>query len=297
MVKLAHIVNPVKVGEGSDLFFAQPVTFKTMEVARDFAKDFGVEVELFSAQYPEDHEIVPETFIKTPDLGRSVLDFGEFKKPRKLPLIQDILDRLYQNTDAEYLIYTNVDIALMPNFYTTVSQFLEQGYDSFCINRRTISKNYTQVKEFPLMYSEVGKKHLGHDCFIFSSQIYPSYKFGKVSIGAIGLGRCFLINQTSWSENFREFDDRHLTFHIGNDKVWKSQEYDNYKFHNLEEVKQIIESYKKQEKLLNSPLVEALIKKNEEQLGERQGNPIKKQKTYQQVIRTLVKKFFNTNAK
>jgi len=29
-----------------------------------------------------------------------------------LPLLSDILDRLYAATDAEYLIYTGVDIAL-----------------------------------------------------------------------------------------------------------------------------------------------------------------------------------------
>ena len=35
---------------------------------------------------------------------------GDFQKEIKLPLIHDILERLYNASDADYLIYTNVDI-------------------------------------------------------------------------------------------------------------------------------------------------------------------------------------------
>ena len=266
MVKLAHIVNPVRVGEESDLFFAQPVTFKTMAVARDFAKDFGVEVELFSAQYPEDRSMIPDTFIKTPDLGRSVLDFGEFKKPRKLPLIKDILDRLYQNTDADYLIYTNVDIALMPNFYVTVNQLIEQGYDAFFINRRTISKEYSRVEEFPLMYSEAGEKHPGYDCFVFNRAVYPKYDFGKACIGSGAIGKAILINLICYSKKLGEFRDQHLTFHIGNDRNWKQDQYQDYKLFNVKEVASLCDRYEKSELLSDHFLLKKIIKTNDKQL-------------------------------
>lgn len=105
MHKLAHIINPVIIAQDSDLYTAQPITFETMRTARENAQGV-VDVELYSAQFPEDRPLVPQCFGFTPDLKRSVLDLATFKQQRKLPLLQDILDRLYSATNAEYLIYS-----------------------------------------------------------------------------------------------------------------------------------------------------------------------------------------------
>ena len=61
MRKIAHIINPIKVDRSSDLFIAQTITFETMKIAHDFAKE-KVKVDLFSAQYPEDRCIIPNGF-------------------------------------------------------------------------------------------------------------------------------------------------------------------------------------------------------------------------------------------
>ncbi|NEN93578.1 MAG: hypothetical protein F6K48_33760, partial [Okeania sp. SIO3H1] len=90
VLNLAHIINPVVVPESSDLFVAQPITFQTMKNAQTHAKG-KVNVTLYSAQYPEDESIIPDGFVKTPNLETSVLDVGKFLVPRKLPLIKDIL--------------------------------------------------------------------------------------------------------------------------------------------------------------------------------------------------------------
>ena len=134
MRTIAHIVNPVIVDESSDLYIAQPVTFRTMEIARQRAKG-TVDVELFTAQYAEDRALVPAGWTATPDLTRSVMDIVTFRHERKLPLLADILDRLYEATEAEYLIYTNVDIGLVPHFYIAVNAFIEDGADAFSIKR------------------------------------------------------------------------------------------------------------------------------------------------------------------
>jgi len=110
-MRLAHIVNPVAVGETSDLFTAQPITFQTMVEAKRYAAP-RVPVELFTAQFAEDRGLAPAEFVATPDLDRSIRDCGDFKQSKKLPLIKDILDRLYEATAAEHLIYTNVDIGV-----------------------------------------------------------------------------------------------------------------------------------------------------------------------------------------
>lgn len=240
--KIAHIINPVKVAEMSDLFIAQPVTFTTMATARDFAHD-KVNVALYTAQYPEDRTIIPPEFQMTPDLERSILDLGFFQKKRKLPLIKDILDRLYNAaTDADYLIYTNVDIALQPHFYVAVNTLIEQDCDAFVINRRTISKKYTRVEDIPLMCSEIGEGHWGWDCFIFKRSAYSRFILGEICIGANFIGAILLFNLLCYSNKFKEFKDKHLTFHLGDDMTWKSSDYSDYSAHNTREAARIYEA-------------------------------------------------------
>lgn len=242
-MKLAHIINPVAVQESSDLFIAQPITFETMKFAQKIARDCSVDVSLYSSQFSEDNAVVPQGFLKTPDLERSCLDFGNFTISRKLPLIQDILDRLDKETDAEYLIYTNVDIALMPNFYVSVKKIIDRGYDAFIINRRTISKTHTKVEDIPLMYAELGEIHPGHDCFIFKKSAYKKYKFYHEIIGTPPIGKALAINLISNSEKFKEFKDLHLTFHLGADMFWLKDSLKDYRIYNIREFFKIVQYY------------------------------------------------------
>jgi hypothetical protein len=211
----AHIVNPVVVKPTSDLFLAQPITFETMRVARDFASG-QVGVQLLTTQYPEDRALVPDDFIMTPDLERSVLDVAEFGRQRKLPLIGDIVSRMYEAApDAEYLVYTNNDIALMPFFYVAVNALIESGYDALVINRLVVTDDYWRLDEIPLMYAATGRIHEGHDCFVFRRDTFPKFKLGDVCIGIPYIGRVMVWNLFCFGRNFREFKASHLTFHLG----------------------------------------------------------------------------------
>lgn len=232
MPRIAHLVNPVKVSEKSDLFLAQPVTFETMRRAKAFA--VPLEVELFTAQYPEDHEILPEGFTVLPDLERSVLDLGDFESKRKLPILRDMLNKLYNASQADYFIYTNVDIALMPHFYLSVNKLLEK-HDALVINRRTISK-FESIEELPLMYAEVGKKHPGYDCFVFSRKAYERFELGDVCIGAVLMDALFYANVLGFSERFHEAKDADMTFHIGDDRVWDNPANRPYLLHNADQL-------------------------------------------------------------
>jgi len=236
--RIAHIINPVKVGKNSDLYAAQPITFATMKTARDFARE-KVDVQLYTAQYPEDRSFVPEGFEPTPDLDRSVMDVGSFEEKRKLPLIKDILDRLYEATEADYMIYTNVDIALMPHFYLAVDEIIDEGRDGFVINRRTITDVRKSVEEIPLMYASIGKPHPGHDCFVFRRDAYESFKLGASCVGVSLVGRVLLFNLVCHSKQFAEFNE-HLTFHIGDDRAWDSGRYADYAAHNRQEALKVL---------------------------------------------------------
>ena len=255
MISFAHIVNPVIVPQHSDLFFAQPITFETMRRAREAARSED-SVALLSAQFPEDRPLVPDDFKATPDLTRSALDLGQFEVPRKLPLLKDILDRLYENApEADFLIYTNVDIALMPNFYSAVGHFIDEGLDALVINRRTIPVEYQDlvggqagrrilsIEETPFMYAHAGKPHSGYDCFVFRREVYPQFQLGDIFIGAPHVGKVLKVNLLCNAESYKRFKNLHLTFHLGADQGWRSDKYDDYAKQNLAEFEQILAYY------------------------------------------------------
>ena len=231
---IAHIINPVKVGPQSDLYVAQPITFESIRVAKDAAR-LDCDVNLFSAQYEEDRITVPDFASMTPNLKRSMMDFGQFRTFRKLPLIRDILDRLYDSSTAPYLIYTNVDIAVQPHFYLSVCQIIKDGVDGMVINRRTISDKYKTAADLPQMYEEVGESHYGYDCFIFRRDIYPKFDLGNICIGAMSIGAALMMNIACFSSVFREFLDLHLTFHLGNAEIWRQPQLYEYQRFNQQE--------------------------------------------------------------
>ncbi len=238
-VTFAHIVNPLMADASSDLFIAQPITFETMRRAQALAAP-DPDVALFSAQYREDRPVVPPFFEQTPDLDRSVLDVGEFKVRRKLPLLRDILDRLYEASDADYFVYTNVDIALQSEFYRAVDGFIKSGCDAFVINRRTIPDTFTTVEQLDAMYAHPGVSHRGWDCFIFPRDSYHHFELFDVCLGAGRVGLALLANLVALSSHFRELGDEHLTFHIGDARHWLRKEYAEYDAHNTLQLTRIL---------------------------------------------------------
>ena len=261
MRRIAHIVNPVIVGEESDLLVAQPVTFASMVAAREFARG-QVDVELYSAQYSGDRPLVPDDFRMTPDLERSVLDFGTFRVRRKLPLLKDILDRLYDATEAEYLVYTNVDIGLMPHFYLAVDRLITSGYNAFVINRRSISATFTQPEEIPLMAAQVGEPHPGYDCFVFNRAAYPDYDLGTACIGSGRVGAILILNLIYHARRFKEFKDLHLTFHIGSDTVHRSPKLADYFAHNENELKKVMKNLNVLANPLEHEVVQQMLRRH-----------------------------------
>jgi len=214
MIHIAHIVNPFKAEVDSEAFALQSITYESMYRAKEFANG-KVAVELFSVSFSEDQDSIPSFFTKLPDLKRSVLDAADFTVKRKLPLIADILKSLFENGKADWLIYTNTDIALMPNFYESVAAYITEGYDSILINRRRISKQYNRMEQLPLMYAELGSSHPGYDCFVFHRSLFSQLILDEICIGIPFIEVSMLHNFIAFSKKLKHVDDKHLTFHIG----------------------------------------------------------------------------------
>ncbi len=246
MRTIAHIISPVEAPATSDLVIAQPITFATMRTACLFASPL-VDVRLFAVKLADEQPDMPAGFNAVPDLTRSARDLNPGLRLRRLPLIQDILERLYTACpEAEYLIYTNVDIALQPHFYLAVNGLIDQGYDALTINRRTISAELNRLEQIPLMYAQVGRKHGGHDCFIFKRSAYPNFYLGDICIGSGGIGTMLGLNLAYQAQCFKVCDDLHLTFHIGYAGAWRSTENKDELTWNLRQVQQVTEYLRQQ---------------------------------------------------
>ncbi len=240
MASFAHLVNPFRPAGSADLPEIQQISLETIRRARNHARG-EVAVQLISAQFAEDEACIPADFKRAYRLERSILDLAEFRIPRKLPLLPDILDRLYQESSADYLIYSNMDIALQPYFYSAVSRLADRGLDAFVINRRTIPPYYSRLDQIPAMQSEVGKPHEGWDCFVFHRSLYPRFQTGMACLGIPGVGRILLWNLLWHGKRFFEFRDLHLTFHIGNDPGWDAQQYSDYARFNTGQLRYVLD--------------------------------------------------------
>ena len=245
MLKIAHIIHPVVVNPSSDLVVAQPITFETMRIAREFAGE-AADISLYAIQYHDEDRIpLPDDFIRVPDLKRSVGGLKNFKAERKLALIKDILDALFEHSRADYLIYTNVDIALQPYFYQAVAKIIRQKHDAFVINRRSIPDRYSAPEDIPLMYAEAGEKHPGFDCFVFRRKLYKKLDLGEICIGTTKIGVTVIANLICKAKKFKLFEDLHLTFHIGVVREWEDQRFKEFLQHNEREALRILTMLKK----------------------------------------------------
>jgi hypothetical protein len=259
--RFVHVINPAKVGPGSSLYLAQPITFESLRVAQEFAASQGVDVDLCAVNFPEDDEIVPEFFRQRKHLTRSVLDLGKFRIERKLPLIADILDTARSTSNAEWIIYTNVDIAVQPHFYMSIDEILRRGIDACMITRRTLKKDYTSPSQLAEMYADEGVDHPGDDCFIFSRAALAKFDLGDACIGIKFVARILAFNLILNAQRFEHFRNLHVTFHIGDDRVWDDDKFADYTEHNERTLRRIARENRERATKIDNVLLTRWVKK------------------------------------
>jgi len=234
-MRFTHIVNFFS-GSSDEHRLAQSVTVDSMRRAADFARQ-DCSVELMAVVSANDKATVPEGFTAARPLDRTILDLGNFSPKRPYPLLRDILDRGYEASEADFLIYTNADIALMPHFYLGIQQIILSGYDAFSITRRTIDRPFTKPSELPAMYSAMGRNHPGLDCFVFARGKYADYVLGDVCLGIPGVGRALQLNLIAFADSLAGgkngvIRDAHLTFHLGDSLIHRDPALKDYHQHN-----------------------------------------------------------------
>lgn len=208
---LLHIINPFD-SPLSDQRHIQEITFQSIGKALAYGTGH-LEVGIRATRFAEDRSILPKYIKEVENLKRSVVDFGDFKIPRQLPLIADILENAFQE-EADYYLYTNIDIALQPHFYSFVAEQIRKGHDALIINRRRIPWKYADVT-LEEMYQVSGKSHPGFDCFVFTKEIAHKLQLGHICVGIPFIGVVLAHNLFAHARKLGFYDQEHLTFHLG----------------------------------------------------------------------------------
>ena len=200
---------------------------KSMSNARKLATG-TVEVELVTIKHKQENVKIPTEFKIASDIEKYAWEYIPALKDilphRPLPRLVDIIAGLNISSDAEYFIYTNLDIGLYPNFYIQIKEMLDMGYDALCINRIDLPKKFKDVtldvNAIDLILKVNGKRHPGIDCFVFKKDIVPSLNLGNVYVGFPPVGMVLKTQIETNSKNFYWVKDQVLTYHLGYDKPW-----------------------------------------------------------------------------
>lgn len=232
-----HIINPFPCPDHSEHGIASKITYESLRIAAEEARKHGIQIEVNAAVLPGDEIAIKPPAKLAGHLGRTVQDIRPLSPRRPFPLITDILRAGAESSGSDYLIFTNMDIAVQPDFYVQLHEIVEKRFEPgtpFTVYRRNISNHYNSIEQLPEMYREPGQIAYGYDCFVFPRSYVAQLDLGTCCIGAAYFDYLLFIALDAVS-GFRakRINDLPLTFHIGNDIAWSSQI--DYIEHNLTE--------------------------------------------------------------
>jgi len=226
-IKIVHVINLY-----SPLDETQNNVLESMHEA--IRKEGAQDVTLIAAVHPKDVHIVPYFF-------DGYYTLNKFYDGR-LPIFQEILDgALIARSDFDFLIYTNADIILDPDFYCSVKNILRDApYDVVTIDRKTIPKNTTMDQIFKREIPGKIRQHPGTDCFIIAREVVKKVNTGNSFIGAYGFANGVMIQMYYFASHTKRFRSLEMngTYHIGNDGNWRRDQ--SFRTHNRNSIFSIV---------------------------------------------------------
>lgn len=212
MISISHIINPVSSSENAELFQIQQITFASMLKAKKYSAGEN-EIELCVINRSGESDFVPDEFKVLSPLHRDIRDVVNTKKT--YPFLNDIILQHTQSTSADYVVYSNLDIAVMPFFYETVSAYINKGHDALVINRRRVHNRFSNEKNLNILFAEHGEVHTGYDCFVMKKPLINKFIFKDICLGVPAVGNDLFYNVFAFADNPVLLTDKHLTFHVG----------------------------------------------------------------------------------
>jgi hypothetical protein len=244
-VSFTHILNPFKAGVGSVNEVASRLTWRTLRVAHANAIRLGQTVDCCAVILPGDEDAIEGPASRFAYLSRTIQDIVTLTPPRPFPLISDILSAGAMDSKNTHIIFSNMDIAVQPDFYVALNNICCHivGRDvPFTVPRINIDAALVNG-DLSDMYKASGPLGVGFDCFVIPCGLIRQLDLGTCCIGAPHFDQMLLIALDVLSGyKVRRLYDQRLTFHLGNDIAWTSML--DYIEHNLAESMAAIERIK-----------------------------------------------------
>ncbi len=217
MVSFSHIINPVSIEENVELFETQKLSFASILKAKNYNDKIPIELFTVSAN-SNSLDCVPVPFKQLPKLDRTISDLVN-KANKNYPILSDIFKTAQTHCKSDYIIFTNLDIALMPYFYEAVNHYVSLDHDAIIINRRRIKNRFKNETTLEALYAEAGKDHTGYDTFIIKRDLLDKFIYKNIAIGVPPAGNDIFYNIFAFAQKPILFTEKHLTFHVGLDLV------------------------------------------------------------------------------
>lgn len=235
-LKLNHVVN---FYDSADEERTQGLTADSMRKAQQRLR----KVRLIAVVSQEESQAIPRGFKGVSSLNRTVADIAPFSKRRPLPLLFDILEHGAATCRSNsYLVFSNTDICLQPDFYLAVNSLIEQGFDCLIINRRTVASMEDYGAWTSIAALEIGESHPGLDCFVFPTEWVGRFVRSNACVGVGYVMRSLLFNLVVLARRMLIMRDVHLTYHYGDDRCWDTAEFEEYQDHNVAQARLVFDT-------------------------------------------------------
>lgn len=271
-IRFRHIIHAYRDHQLPQNTAVQEITFESVrDAARYAGSDY--DVSCVAVVFDEDSDLIPSGVVKAAPLTRVAGDVAQFQVPRPLPLLFDVLNlgvaaelprpdsrgpakgvlhRLgfgRQTHDSggdqpaeEYIVLTNSDIHLQPTFYKVIGAMIDRGFDVITVNRRTVHADLGSRTFSPLFLADHGENHPGFDCFVFPRSMMDGFAQSLSCCGAGHVMRSLIFNLVANAERFAMLTEAHLTYHLGDDRVWNADKFSDYIDFNIAQARSVIAS-------------------------------------------------------
>jgi hypothetical protein len=209
-LKVLHLINPYAVKDANEHSLMQ-LTLQSIEEAISFSSS-ALEIQVLAITDEKEELELPASFIQRAVKLKTIGVVNTRLKELQYPLIQDLISEALKEP-FDYLIFTNMDIILMPHFYRFVAGSIPVN-DAIVINRRRIAKRQP-LPSLAELQAELGWSHPGFDCFILKRSLLARFDFKEICVGIPFLESAFTHQIAAFASSPRFVLDAHLTLHIG----------------------------------------------------------------------------------
>ena len=209
-LKVLHLINPYAVNDAHQRSIME-LTLKSIEDAICFCTS-AIEIQVLAITDEQEQVNLPATFIHRAVPLKKIGAVNATLQQLPYPLIQNLIDEAFKE-QFDYLIYTNMDIILLPHFYRFLADTIPAN-DAVVINRRRIAQR-KPVPSLAEIQAELGWSHPGFDCFVVKRSVLEQFDFKEICIGVPFLESAFVHQIAAYSNAPRYVLDAHLTVHFG----------------------------------------------------------------------------------